>query len=1059
MKIQRRFTLILLTLLIFLPGYVSGQSNYSDLLFEIIEEGTLSDSNVLTATSRLNTRNEVRQSYLISVSDERLHQLRNSVADSFTMYDVNGNLISIEVSRVIEHYNGDWSLLGSVNGDPVNSFTLSYSGGKLLSVINHISSHSFMEITYSADNGQHYLLEIDPHLTDRLSCGVDHSADRFRREGSPTEASLSLPHSTGRAVIDVLVVYTPAAESWANTNQSGIQNVINQAMAIAQTSADNSALDLEFRLVHSARVEFVESGDSGDDLEKLTDGEIPGVHELRDQYGADLVALFSDTDDTGGIAWMPTSNIATADDFGFSITRVQQAHNTATHAHEMGHNMGNNHSRNQKDSAAEEEGGIFEYSTGWRWVGNDGNGYHSVMTYDERADDDENGDPIYDIEVFYFSNPDVTHQGQPTGSYQGEYAPADIARSMREVMHAVSNWRTPQTVTEYSLTTSVTGSGSITPSAGTFASGTAVNLTATPAEGWRFTVWGGDASGSGNPVTVTMNSNKNVTATFTEVTQEYTLSGTVTDGSSPMEGVTVTASGGFARTALTSAQGQFLMTGVPGGVENITITPSLSGYSFEPAQRVVTGPVNANITNLNFTAQQESFKRPENLTLEYSDGTVNLSWDPISSGSLIGYDIYRSTRPNTLELYEVVDSETTVFQDTPDETMFYAVSAYYENDIESSLSNVVSFYTKEITVGDGWQLISIPLNNGINTPYQSVSFDGVYTRVNRFTPGRGFWVRHNSQEIFRVAGSGYTSAEIEIKSGWNLLGGLADSFSPGDILDPGNILSGAPVYEYNGSTYNPVTSSIGSGNGFWIHADQSGTISYQIGGSQTGKVPAKPFVSSTIEGLHRLEFNSNGVIQNIWISEDELERDELVNYLMPPMAPNTILDIRTADQYSITDQTSVKINLTAKHYPVTVNFFHGRHTQNEDSYRLTGFKDNEEIHLKLDGNQSVIPYQMDSLVLEKVRADDFISTFKLYSNYPNPFNPVTNIRYELPQQSPVRIEVFDISGRRIALLLETTQQAGIYTIQFDGSGISSGLYYLRFQASGYSAIQPITLIK
>jgi thermitase len=80
-------------------------------------------------------------------------------------------------------------------------------------------------------------------------------------------------------------------------------------------------------------------------------------------------------------------------------------------------------------------------------------------------------------------------------------------------------------------------------------------------------------------------------------------------------------------------------------------------------------------------------------------------------------------------------------------------------------------------------------------------------------------------------------------------------------------------------------------------------------------------------------------------------------------------------------------------------------------------------------------------------------------NYPNPFNPTTVIHYHLPAASDVRLEVFDVVGRRVATLVEGVHEAGEYQVMFDGSRLSSGVYIYRFQAGDFVQSRKLTLIK
>jgi len=73
----------------------------------------------------------------------------------------------------------------------------------------------------------------------------------------------------------------------------------------------------------------------------------------------------------------------------------------------------------------------------------------------------------------------------------------------------------------------------------------------------------------------------------------------------------------------------------------------------------------------------------------------------------------------------------------------------------------------------------------------------------------------------------------------------------------------------------------------------------------------------------------------------------------------------------------------------------------------------------------------------------FLKDFRLYQNYPNPYNIVTTIIFSLPEVSQVKTEVYDLTGRRVAVLCDRHYPAGTYSVQFDGSALASGIYILR----------------
>ena len=276
------------------------------------------------------------------------------------------------------------------------------------------------------------------------------------------------------ATIDVLVVYTPAAAA----SSTDIHSEIALAVAESNQSYLNSNVVHRINLVGAFQVLYAESGDMGTDLERLkgtADGYMDGVHSLRDQYFADCVVLITKPNDLYcGIAYQYNGGSG-FDPWAFAVVGLDCATGYYSFAHELGHNMGLRH-----DCYTDQQDDPFDYITytenGHGYV-DTANAWRTIMAYNRQC-----SDLGFDCtRVQYFSNPNVTYLGDPTGSpASGGDCTADSRTRLMDTDFTVANFRdstayldsdadgVPDTVDDYptddsrATTASASGTGKIT---------------------------------------------------------------------------------------------------------------------------------------------------------------------------------------------------------------------------------------------------------------------------------------------------------------------------------------------------------------------------------------------------------------------------------------------------------------------------------------------------------------------------------------------------------------------------------------------------------------------
>jgi hypothetical protein len=95
----------------------------------------------------------------------------------------------------------------------------------------------------------------------------------------------------------------------------------------------------------------------------------------------------------------------------------------------------------------------------------------------------------------------------------------------------------------------------------------------------------------------------------------------------------------------------------------------------------------------------------------------------------------------------------------------------------------------------------------------------------------------------------------------------------------------------------------------------------------------------------------------------------------------------------------------------------------------------------------------------KISMAELPTHYQLAQNFPNPFNPTTEIQYSVPRNGHISLKVYNLLGQEVAILFDGVRPSGNYIATFNGAGLASGVYFYRFVASNFIDSKKLMLLK
>ena len=349
---------------------------------------------------------------------------------------------------------------------------------------------------------------------------------------------------------------------------------------------------------------------------------------------------------------------------------------------------------------------------------------------------------------------------------------------------------------------------------------------------------------------------------------------------------------------------------------------------------------------------------------------------------------------------------------------------------------------------DDWNMAGLPL--GVEDSYYLTlfpdaiantlfSFGEGYSLETNLVEGTGYWLRFDGYGSNSMIGDDFEEITVTLSEDWNMISGVSEPANVNSISDPYGLIIPNTIYSF-GEGYE-LADVIEPGLGYWIRSYGEGNITIS---SNAGSGKSK--FANRLTDANSISFNGQTLYFGV-----EIPQEEILSYSLPPKPPIGAFDVRfTGDWTVVSERGEIEVMNNSNQLQIEFKI-------HQDTWVLINQLTGEEYSLTSSGTIDLVG-DITGFTLMKEDAA-LPSQYALAQNYPNPFNPVTSIRYSVPASGPLSLKVYDLLGEEVSTVVEGEHKAGFHTAQFDGSHLSSGVYFYRLSSKDHTITKKLILMK